>query len=844
MDLFDDKATPTPRTIRLDAGEPREVPSVSNTVHAGKYTVKTFIPLALMHRLMRVTSLWFVAVIVCEVNPLDPAPPAYYVSLALFLLHLVFNLSKTAVTMHRSRSEDSNINKSPQLVWKGDGFEGVACEKLKVGDCVLVTDKTRTPADILVLATSASNGSCHMSTIRTLGESSLVMKTAIRETHRMLVNEYSPRLFNIERFTATISVEPPNPDFLSFSGTIKLRHFPKSVPLKPDNFALKGSLLQGEEWVLGLILYAGMESKYWSNLAHPGRRLSFIERVLTRWIVVSAILAASGAGVGTLLQFGFSQSYPSFLDFVYYLELYHSLVPLYAIVALDVLRVVHAFVSSDKRVTVTAGCKAEDLGKVRFVLTDKTGTVTQNKLELLAVLIGNQLYSKVEIFPQFEVPDESFRLDAVVPCCILTDNVYSFEDLKQQMRLGDKSEGLKRFCECVALCNSVIPMPDESFLGTSVDEEALMQGATELGFSLCERTADNITILIFEECVQYEVLCMKKFSTDVKRMRILVMQEVEPASATLFIKGSYKALQHMISMSPDDRNLLTQRIDLMSRKGLRTMVMCCRSIDGEYLAEVKTRVNTITSSRKAENVEGNLEVLFMELEQNLTFLGVTGVRDYLQEGAVKTVKTLRSEGISTWLLSGEGETHTLACARELSLYPSHSPVLSLTGLKKSEDCKLAFSKAANELLQTSDPHQTEASVITPQSESRRGNRLTAHNFVVSVDGETLKTAMRSEETQRLLLFLMLSGNAVCLNTMHPSHKREAVQLLRQAVKSDSRILAVGDGVSDVPMLLEADISVGIRNEESEPICQISATSFSDLPRLILSSGRHSTATLL
>lgn len=822
MDRLKEEAEISYRDIVLEGGVAVDLPTTTNRVHAGRYTWSTFAPFALGDLLFRLSSLWFAVVVVLEANPFQLDYKPAFATLGLFAGYLALELAKEGATLYRSYVGEISINHQIQPVLAHGQFVPKRCEDIRVGDCVLITKHVRVPADMLLLAVSAPEGSCHLSTARPLGERGLVLKSALKETQRLLVNTDSPTRFNFDRFDAAIKVTPPDSDYLSFAGSIKLKRIPRALPLRQQNFILRGSALQGEGWLLALALYVGSETKHWSNTRHPRRKLSQVEKVMNQWICASAGVAVLLASLMTLVQYLASQDPPNAGDFVSFLLIYSPLVPVGLYIALDVLRLVHSYLAKNRayKVQIHANCPVEDLGSVKYLLADKTGTVTQGRHELLEVLVGWQCYSK---FPP--LPTSRSELDL------------TFIDLQKQLKSDLLNVSLKRFCECISLCNGVEPIADGSIRGTSVDEEAVLEGVKDLGFSLMERSADEITITAFEECRQFRVICMSNVHSEAKRVRILVKLDCGETSATLYVKGTYENLKQQLALSDEEKRILERKLEQMSQKGLRTAILCYRQLEGNYLVEVESRANLIKSLRNTnDNVEGNLEVLFMELEHNLTYLGVTGVKDHLQPDASETLSVLQEAGVVPWLMSGEGESQTLACAKELGLITPYMRVVSVDILKR-EDC-LKRLTAVLEETEAPDSSQTEASAIREKgSDSAIDAKAESQQFAVIITGKTVEIAIRDEELRSLLLELLLKANAVCFSAMYPSHKRQVVRFLKEDTRTVT--MAVGDMVNDIPMLVEADISVAIQGDKAEWVSAVSLESFAALSGVILDSGRRS-----
>ena len=59
------------------------------------------------------------------------------------------------------------------------------------------------------------------------------------------------------------------------------------------------------------------------------------------------------------------------------------------------------------------------------------------------------------------------------------------------------------------------------------------------------------------------------------------------------------------------------------------------------------------AATKLRNREKAIQASLIELEQDLDFLGVTGVEDKLQNNVQLTIESLKSAGIQVWMLTGD-----------------------------------------------------------------------------------------------------------------------------------------------------------------------------------------------
>lgn len=121
------------------------------------------------------------------------------------------------------------------------------------------------------------------------------------------------------------------------------------------------------------------------------------------------------------------------------------------------------------------------------------------------------------------------------------------------------------FFRCIALCQTVLPdrkenpspdTPNPHFIyhGSSPDEEALVAAAADLGVVFKARASDLLQITVCGLAESYKVLQVFEFSSDRKRMSILVQKlgdaAAPPASTVLpSIVGSVDGQPTTLTMS-------------------------------------------------------------------------------------------------------------------------------------------------------------------------------------------------------------------------------------------------------------------------------------------------------
>lgn len=384
----------------------------TNKIRTTKYNLFSFLPKSLLYQFARFANVYFLVTAVIQsipyVSPLNPFSA---------ILPLIFVLG---VSMVREGAEDysryrtdCHINDSKATILQNDKWTEVQWKEIFVGDFIRIKNEERFPADILVLSTSyktESKGACFIETASLDGERNLKPKAAIPDIMALVDTE------GYSKLQGKVVCSLPNPNLHSFDGVIEIGG--KQYPLSAKQLLLRGASLRNTEYIEGLVVYTGHDSKVMKNSENSRYKSSKMEALMNSLILRLLILQALlylAACVGFLSwNIALYNKYPTFWKYSYneyveallmiltYFILFNTMLPISLIVTLELVKVCQSyFISKDEdffNKKKGKGCNVmtrsinEELGQVEYVFSDKTGTLTCNEMELKHLMIGDGIY--------------------------------------------------------------------------------------------------------------------------------------------------------------------------------------------------------------------------------------------------------------------------------------------------------------------------------------------------------------------------------------------------------------------------------------------------------------------
>lgn len=930
-DINSNEKTPTPTAKPYDfyinnTPENKNKKHKNNKIDTTKYNCITFLPKALLFQFMRLANIYFLIIAIIQCIPII-SPLSSSTAIAPIAFVLCVSLIREAIEdIARSRYDKLSNQEKVRVHRDGKWIESVS-EKLEIGELVIVEDEKSFPADLILLDSSLEEGICYIETATLDGEKTLKFKKGHMFTADKLKKRFATKMndansnnsnnnannnynnmsrdietnkpfyrnadnnYNaqdsinkveyIENFLINgfVVCDKPSDLLYKLDGNMTINFKNKSnsdvninnssFPLDSKQLLLKGAILKNTEWVIGIVVYTGHQTKLMLNSKKAGIKYSTVEKTMSKYLIAVLILQSVFCIVCAILYSVFYKLnledniflniftdnlvIDALLKYFTYLLLLNTMIPISLIITLEIAKIVQGYFmvldvemfSKVRQKFAKAGSVSlnEELGQVDYIFSDKTGTLTCNKMKFKYSVIADVCYEflREEDIKKLEdmrknllskkekeelLYETRFRQDndikEIYPNHLhsLKNNIESsnllnksiYSDFVIKSKASSASTGKMKtlvlntnlkiheeFFKALALNNDCVVNTKKGHMeysGLSPDDIELVGASSLLGCTLLKsQSTREKKIRLYEQDTAFEVLNVIEFTSDRKKSSIIVR---DGEYIKLYIKGADSEMLPIITpdCNPEFKKQASQFVDVFSRLGYRTLIVGMKIFEEEEHRILNERLNEIN---KVVGDEKNklLDQIYKEIEQDIYCLGSTIVEDKLQDSVPETIRDLRLSGIKVWMLTGDkidtAENIGKSCnliSEELQLFKiTNQPQYTFTDFVKKFEDYLKKKGVQFEEYKANDLDH--ASKNLPE-------------YSILIDLKETKADFLDINKKMKFIEISKYAKSVICSRCSPGQKSEVVGMIK---RSDSSLitLSIGDGGNDVPMITVAHI---------------------------------------
>lgn len=836
----------------------------NNSIKTSKYNIFTFLPLNLFEQFRRLANAYFFFLFCLQLIPQVSSLSWFTTAVPLVLVLAITAVKDASDDINRHKSDKQVNNRKVDVLYDGE-LRNEKWMNVQVGDIIRLENNQFVTADLLLLSSSEPLNLVYVETAELDGETNLKVKQALTET-----GEMGDCIEELASFKGEVRCEPPNNRLDKFKGTLAVDE--DTFALDNDKVLLRGCTLRNTEWCFGLVIFGGPDTKLMQNSGKTTfKRTSvdhlmnilvlsifgFLAAMCTVLAIGNAIWEAMDGSVFTVFlprENGIDASLSSFLTFWSYVIVLNTVVPISLYVSVEIIRLGNSFFidwdrkmyypKNDTPAQARTTTLNEELGQIKYIFSDKTGTLTQNIMSFNKCSINGKAYGDLydHAGHRMEITEKTQRVD--FSWNNLADPKFTFHDQSLMETVRDGNPEAQAFFRLLALCHTVMPEEKKEgelqYQAQSPDEGALVTAARNFGFVFRSRTPETITVMEMGVKAVYQLLAVLDFNNVRKRMSVIVRSP--EGKLTLYCKGADTIIYERLHPSCSKlMEVTTGHLNEYAGDGLRTLVLAYKDLDQSYMEDWKRRHHQ--ASTAIEGREEMLDQLYEEIEKDLMLLGSTAVEDKLQDGVPQTIEQLAKADIKIWVLTGDKQETAENIGYSCNMLREEMKDVFIVAANTAEGVKEELEAARRKMC----PGGTENPTVV---ESRAGlfwthktrtlqDEPVEGEYGLVINGHSLAFALQKDLQLELLRTACMCQTVICCRVT-PLQKAQVVQLVKKFKQAVT--LAIGDGANDVSMIKAAHIGVGISGQEGMQAVLSSDFSFAQfryLQRLLLVHGRWS-----
>lgn len=330
----------------------------------------------------------------------------------------------------------------------------------------------------------------------------------------------------------------------------------------------------------------------------------------------------------------------------------------------------------------------EVMGNATTICSDKTGTLTQNKMLVVAGTIGTssrfggitQDIDSENAFSQGKQPHPQQVTDNVPPREVVSSLSSEVKTLLSQSIVMNST----------AFEGEADGVP--TFIGSKTETALLLFARDFLGIGSIQQERSNV-----------KVVQMVPFDSGRKCMGVVV--QLENGKFRLYVKGASEILLEKCtatirdptqdvastSMTEDNKATLVKLIDNYASRSLRTIALVYRDFDR-------------WPAKGARIVEGSgNDVVFEDIFRQMVLLSIVGIQDPLRDGVPEAVRICQNAGVVVRMVTGDNLITARAIATECGIYTAGGIIMEGPAFRKLSKAKMDQTIPRLQVLARSSP---------------------------------------------------------------------------------------------------------------------------------------------
>ena len=718
----------------------------NNKLSTTKYNIFTFFPKSLIIQFVRLSNVYFLTTAIIQSIPIISPLSSYTAIVPLIFVLSVSIIREFIEDLSRLKYDNMNNNEEVYVFRNGEFIKSIS-ETIKVGEIILIKEGENVPCDIILIDSNLNDGLCYVETSNLDGEKNLKNKLCNILTYGLFCEKKHvkfEKIFTTNKIiknniliSGFVQCDLPNIDLNKIDGNITININNKEIffPLTINQTLLKGSIIKNSGWVIGIALYTGRNCKLILNSKQPRVKLSIIEKKLNTYLIGIFIFLMILCLICSIFYYdnykknkkfynnfilsNKSATFNSIIIFFTYFLLLNTLIPISLIITIEIVKIIQGFFINwdvelfsfvrKKFAKAKSISIIEELGNVNYIFSDKTGTLTCNKMQFKYCVIGKRTYelildnsSRKDNNNKIKEDDLSENSNFNYSQNFDFKNFYKNEDnyikfsnnffynlIKYHINYlndsnlanGSKSSilnseenklfqediiNINEFWTALSVTNECLcEIKNNKFVytGTSPDDIELVKSASNQGYILLKSGIGIKNIRFGNIEKKYNILNVLTFNSQRKRMSIILKDET--GTIKLYIKGADCEIKKRLSKKNKNFYVsnIIKKVDEYSSKGYRTLLVAYKILSkkeySKWHKELKSYEMNLQEKDKL------IQKVYDKIENDLILLGATIVEDKLQDGVPETIKQLLMAGIKIWVLTGDkadtAENIALSC---------------------------------------------------------------------------------------------------------------------------------------------------------------------------------------